>query len=341
MAIKACGPAGAPPRIRTWSPLPRAGWRAAGAPMCEPDGGPARAPSTAPSTAFSAPPGAAPFGNASPERFVLSRRYAAGTGGVRGLLISVLGDYVRPTGQPAPTSAFIDVLGRLGAEETAARQALVRASADGWLVPRREGRYTWWRLSPAFEQFLNLGAQRIFGFTATQPDWDHRWLIVLARAAETNRAGRHLLRTRLGWAGLGNPAPGVWVSTHTDRVKEVEFVLQDAGVAGEAQMFISEHVVGGDLSTLVSQAWDLDTVAREYDAFIARFTRQPSTDPIVRLTSLVHEWRRLVLNDPALPLELLPAGWSGIRAARLFGRQRAKSLPAASREWARISRQAR
>ncbi|MFC6083979.1 hypothetical protein [Sphaerisporangium aureirubrum] len=32
--------------------------------------------------------------------------------------------------------------------------------------------------------------------------------VVLARVAETNRAGRHLLRTRLRWSGFGNPAPG-------------------------------------------------------------------------------------------------------------------------------------
>jgi hypothetical protein len=63
-------------------------------------------------------------------------------------------------------------MGRLGIEETACRQALVRAAADGWLVTSREGRFTWWRLSPAFEQFLNMGTEKIFGFTASQPDWD-------------------------------------------------------------------------------------------------------------------------------------------------------------------------
>jgi phenylacetic acid degradation operon negative regulatory protein len=256
-------------------------------------------------------------------------------------LITVLGDYVRPARRPAPTSAFIDALGRFSVEETACRQALVRASTDGWVIPRRDGRYTWWQLSPAFEQFLDLGAQRIFGSTATQPDWDRRWLVVLARAAETNRAGRHLLRTRLGWAGFGNPAPGVWVTTHTDRVKDAEFILQEAGVHDEAQIFLSEHLAGGNTLTLVRQAWDLDEVERQYGTFLAAFTRQPSDDPLVRLTQLVHEWRRLLLTDPALPKELLPAGWIGTRAAKLFQRQHAKWLPAATREWDRISRQAR
>jgi phenylacetic acid degradation operon negative regulatory protein len=241
----------------------------------------------------------------------------------------------------APTSAFIDVLGRFGVEETACRQALIRASADGWLIPVRDGRYTWWQLSPAFEQFLDLGAQRIFGFTATQPNWDGRWLVVLARAAETNRAGRHLLRTRLGWAGFGNPAPGVWVSTHTDRANEAEFVLDEAGMRQDAQIFLSEHLAGGDLPTLVRQAWDLDKVGHEYEAFITTFARNPPSDPLVRLTQLVHAWRRLPLIDPALPKGLLPERWSGTRAAKLFQRQHARWARPATREWQRITRPAR
>ena len=286
-----------------------------------------------------APPGL--FGNASEERFVWSRRYAAGVGGVRGLLVTVLGDYVRPARRPAPTSAFIDAMGRLGVEETACRQALNRAAADGWLITRREARYTWWQLSPAFEQFLDLGAERIFGFTAVQREWDHRWLVVVARGTEANRAGRNLLRTRMRWSGFGSLAPGVWISTHTDRDKSVELLLREAGVHEDSQIFLSETLGGGDLSTLVRQAWDLDEVEREYERFLAAFGRQPSLDPIVRLTQLVHAWRRLPLIDPALPRELLPADWIGSRAARLFQRQHGKWLPDATREWGNISRQAR
>jgi phenylacetic acid degradation operon negative regulatory protein len=282
----------------------------------------------------SSPP---PFGNATQERFVLSRRYAAGTGGVRGLLITVLGDYVRPARQPAPTSAFIDVLGRLGVEETASRQALTRAAADGWLVPQRQGRYARWQLSPAFAQFLELGAERIFGFTATQPAWDGQWLVVLARVPETNRAGRHLLRTRMRWAGFGSPAPGVWITTHTDRSKEAEFVLTEAGAYEDAQIFRSEYLAGGDPRALVRQAWNLGEIEEAYEGFIADFSRQPSADPLVRVTRLVHAWRRMPLIDPALPEELLPAPWIGARAAKLFGRQHGRWLPAATREWRRIS----
>ncbi|GLI01514.1 PaaX family transcriptional regulator [Phytohabitans aurantiacus] len=281
------------------------------------------------------------FGTVSEERFVLSRRYAMGAGGVRGLLITVLGEYVRPTRQAAPTSAFIDVLGRLGVDEWACRQALMRASKDEWLLSKREGRYTWWRLSPALGRYLEHGAERIFGFTATQPRWDRRWLQVLARVPETNRAARHLLRTRMQWMSFGNPAPGIWVTTRTDRIKEAELALDEAGVREQAQIFLCEHVGGGDLPVLVRQAWNLDEISQAYEEFVAEFSSPSSSDPIVRVTRMVHAWRVLSRLDPALPVELLPEGWIGIRAAKLFQRQRARWEPAATREWARISREAR
>jgi phenylacetic acid degradation operon negative regulatory protein len=252
------------------------------------------------------------------------------------MLTTILGEFARRAGQPTPSSALINVLGRFGVEETASRQALLRASKDGWFTPVRAGRQTLWQLTPAFEQFLNGGEEKIYSFTAVQPEWDRRWLLVLARAAEDNRSGRHLLETRLTWAGFGNPAPGVWISTYTERAKEAEQVLREAGVRPGAQIFLGEHLAGDELSTLVSQAWDLAELDREYEAFLAEFGRQPSSDALTRLLRLVHAWRRFRLIDPALPKELLPPGWSGIRAARLFHRQHGRWRPAAMQQWQRI-----
>src|SRR5262249_33021068 len=72
----------------------------------------------------------------------LRRRHAAGTDTARGVLFTVLGELVLPTGGEAWTSAFIDVFGRLGVEEKAARQALMRTAADNWLSSERVGRRT-------------------------------------------------------------------------------------------------------------------------------------------------------------------------------------------------------
>jgi phenylacetic acid degradation operon negative regulatory protein len=267
----------------------------------------------------------------------LSRRHAAGADSARGLLFTVLGEFVLPAGEPTPTAAFIDVLGRLGVEEKASRQALMRTAADGWLAAQRQGRRTLWTLSPNAVRLLTDGAERIYGFTGAQAEWDGRWLLLLARVPETERNARHLLRTRLTWAGFGSPGPGVWVSTHLDRAAEAERVLDEAGLRKDAQIFLAQRHGGGEPATIVRQAWDLDAIEEQYESFLAEFTRPPSRDPLTGVVQLVHAWRRFPQVDPALPAELLPEHWSGTRAAALFRRQHAKWTAEAGAEWRRIA----
>ncbi|MCW2596185.1 MAG: hypothetical protein JWP39_2073 [Jatrophihabitans sp.] len=263
----------------------------------------------------------------------LSRRHAAGAESARGLLFTVLGEFVLPTGKSAWTSAFIDVLGRLGVEEKATRQALMRTAADGWLESERVGRRTRWTLTDAAEKLLVSGAERIYSFTGVGSEWDGRWLLVLARAPENERPARHLLRTRLTWAGLGSPAPGVWVSTHADRVGEVERVLDEAGVLADAQIFVAEHRGQGRLAAMVQQAWDLDAIEERYEEFLARFRGRDARDPLTAMVELVHAWRRFPWIDPALPPQLLPTPWSGVAAAKLFTRLHLRFAADAQLQW--------
>ena len=244
----------------------------------------------------------------------------------------MLGELVLPAGGVAWTSAFIDVLGRLGVEEKAVRQALMRAATGGWLAAERVGRRTRWRLTPAAERLLTEGTERIYGFAGALEDWDGRWLLVLARTPESDRPGRHLLRTRLRWAGLGSPAPGVWISPHVDRIDEVEKVLVDG-----AQIFVSEHSGHGDLPAMVRQAWDLAGIEEAYRGFLAEFAARDPRDPLARLVELVHAWRRFPALDPALPAELLPRRWSGATAAALFRHRHAAWAADAAAEWTRLT----
>jgi phenylacetic acid degradation operon negative regulatory protein len=263
----------------------------------------------------------------------MSRRHAAGAETARGLLFTVLGEFVLPSGGSAWTSSFIEVLGRLGVEEKATRQALMRTAASGWLEPERVGRRTRWQLTRQAETLLTEGTERIYGFTAAGRPWDGRWLLVLARVPETDRRVRHMLRTRLAWAGFGSPAPAMWVSAHSDRTGEAQRILAEAGVLHDAQIFVAEHRGGGELSDMVRQAWDLDTIDAQYRRFLAEFASPSARDPLARLVELVHAWRRFPAIDPALPDELLPAGWSGREAARLFDRRHAQWAADATTAW--------
>jgi phenylacetic acid degradation operon negative regulatory protein len=262
----------------------------------------------------------------------MARRHAAGTDSARGILFTVLGELVLPTGGEAWTSAFIDVFGRLGVEEKAARQALMRTAADNWLSSERVGRRTVWRLTPAAERLLRDGTERIFGFAAVAEEWDGRWTIVIARTPETERAARHMIRTRLRWAGFGSVSPGVWISPRSDRGAEVRQILDEAQLP-DGYLFTAEHQGGGSLTAMVGHAWDLDDLARGYDEFITSFTGTVTPDPLVRIIDLVHAWRRFPWADPGLPSQFLPSPWSGTAAARLFAQRHAAWSADAIAEW--------
>ncbi|MDQ2848139.1 MAG: PaaX family transcriptional regulator [Actinomycetota bacterium] len=262
----------------------------------------------------------------------MSRRHAKGAQSARSLLFTVLGEFVLPSGGVAWTSAFIQTLARLGVEEKASRQALMRTAADGWLSSERVGRRTRWRLTGNAERLLTEGTERIYGFTGSAPDWDGRWLLVMARVPETDRPTRHLLRTRLNWAGLGSPSAGLWISPHAERAEEVQRVLDGAGVFEDARIFVAEHR-GGDLATMVSQAWELDAIEQSYQQFLDDFATASTSDPLARLIELVHAWRRFPWIDPTLPRELLPTQWSGLTAVTLFQRRHARWAAAAMTQW--------
>lgn len=266
----------------------------------------------------------------------LSRRHAAGAESARGLLFTVLGELVLPAGGTAWTSTFLDVLGRLGVEPKTVRQALMRTSDGGWLAAERVGRRTRWHLTPAAVALLTEGTERIFGFTGVQQDWDGHWVVVLARVPERDRAARHLLRTRLRWAGFGSIAPGAWISTHRERRAEAEQVLRDAGVLDDSFVLEAELVAGRSHADTVAQAWDLAAIEESYRDFCDAFRPHPSQDPLADVVELVHAWRRFPWIDPGLPRELLGRTWDGERAATLFRERHGQLVDAARAEWARL-----
>ena len=265
------------------------------------------------------------------------RLHAVGADNARGLLLTVMGEFVLPNGGMAWTQTFLEVLSRFDIEAGTVRQALARSAAAGWIEADRVGRRTRWRLTPAGQQLLVEGTERIYGFTGYAGSWDGRWLIVLASVPETDRAGRHLLRTGLSRSGLGSPSPGIWIGTNTSHLRSVEDVLSQTGVTNTAQVFVAEHHGTMPATSMVAQAWDLRGIEAEYDAFIDQFRSGAATDPLARVIELVHAWRRFPWRDPSLPAELLPSGWKGVEAAQLFRERRQRWTAAAMKEWLRIS----
>ena len=267
----------------------------------------------------------------------LFRRHAAGAPSARGLLFTLLGEFVLPGDGTAWTSAVLASFARLGIEEKTTRQALMRTAASGWLDPEKVGRRTRWRLTASAQKMLTEGADRIYSFTGPGESWDGRWLLVYARIPESDRRARHVVQSRLTWAGFGSLGAGLWISPHPDREAEAIGVLREAGVAADAHVFVARRSGLADVQVMVAAAWDLGAIEDRYEEFIEEFRGTAPADVLARQVEIVHAWRRFPSIDPVLPRELLPARWSGLKAARLFADRHQRWSGDAKQEWKRLN----
>jgi phenylacetic acid degradation operon negative regulatory protein len=271
-----------------------------------------------------------------PQHPALSRRRELGATSARSLLLTVLGEFVLPRAEPVWTQVLLDVLGGLGVESKSARQALARTAAEGLLSSDRAGRRVRWSLTASGRELLTSGAARIYGFGGSTPGWDGRWLVLLVSVPEARRQLRHRLRTRLAWAGLGSPAPGVWLTPDPGKRDEVAGVVDDLGLTGATSSFVGPFGGIGTERDLVAQAWDLAGVESAYEDFVETFdAADPATpDDVLRhQIHLVHAWRRFPFLDPQLPSALLPENWAGARAAELFASRHARWHRPAQQRW--------
>jgi phenylacetic acid degradation operon negative regulatory protein len=269
----------------------------------------------------------------------LSRRRELGATSARSLLLTVLGEFVLPRDEAVWTQVLIDVLGGLGVESKSARQALARTAAEGLLLSDRAGRRVRWSLTEHGRRLLSAGAARIYGFGTAVPPWDGRWLVLLVSVPEARRQLRHRLRTRLAWAGLGSPAPGVWLTPDPGKQDEVAEVIADLGLTAVTSSFVGPFGEIGTPRQVVEQAWDLAEVEAAYEEFLESFADATPVDPaevLVHQILLVHAWRRFPFLDPKLPAELLPDEWAGARAAALFDTLHTRWGGEAQRHWQKM-----
>jgi phenylacetic acid degradation operon negative regulatory protein len=226
---------------------------------------------------------------------------------------------VLPRGEPVWQETLVAALATLGYTEQAARRALARSTRDGWLTAQRHGRRARMSLTPGTAELLRTGAERIYSF-GDRWEWDGRWLVLILRVPEQRREVRHVLRSRLAWAGLGSLGSGVWITPHVERETELAAAINGEPVAAATSFVASLANLGSPLS-IARRGWDLDGVRQHYTDFIGDFRGARATRPndCFRMqTLLVHAWRKFPFLDPDLPAELLPAKWPRTRAHDLF-----------------------
>jgi phenylacetic acid degradation operon negative regulatory protein len=249
------------------------------------------------------------------------------------LIISLFGDAIYPHGGAVWLGCLIQLLAPLDINERLIRTAIYRLVKEGWLVTESHGRRTDYALSASGINRIEEASKAIYA--SRSPSWDGHWRLLLLSTTIANK-DRERLRKSLVWQGFGQWQSHVFVHPGADL--EVALSLLQREGLGQLQSGLwtlkatsLPKVKGMSDGQVAASAWDLTQLADSYRQFvktyqtvIAEWTDKPSTSDLVQNEKafllrllLIHDYRRLLLRDPGLPLNLLPAGWPGEAARRV------------------------
>jgi phenylacetic acid degradation operon negative regulatory protein len=241
----------------------------------------------------------------------------------KSIILDIYGNLARHgLGTWIAAAHLIVLMGDLGLDEQSVRSAVLRMKRAGLLETERRGRQTGYALSGDARRLIEEGDRRIF--TAVDPaDLEDGWALAIFTVPESERAKRHLLRSRLEWLGFGNPVPGVWIAPRR-LFDEAQAMIERLDLTRYVDLFEAKYKGLHEVRQLVERSWDLERLGRMYDAFVAEqhiVLERPRADDreaFADYVLAVHQWRKLPYLDPGLPLAVLPTGWAGHEAAELF-----------------------
>lgn len=221
-----------------------------------------------------------------------------------GIIVTLYGDVVVPRGGEVWMGSIVEACAGLGISETLVRTAVSRLVSAGQLEGWRRGRRSFYRLTARAGEDFAVAERLIYG-----PPEAWRW-----RFVHLPEAGAEALMAALERQGYARLRPQLAVGPARGPVPRglLAFEAEPAG----ARDLLAEFAAG---------AWDLEALRRGYQAFLADVARLDGqvltgAEALSARLLLVHAWRQILLRDPRLPAEALPADWPGHDARQLFHR---------------------
>lgn len=243
-------------------------------------------------------------------RFERRRPIRAGS-----LIVTLYGDAIAPRGGSLWLGSLNHLMAPFGIEPGLVRTAMSRLVSEGWFERNRVGKSSYYKLSPrGADEFAEAGE---LIYRVGEEPWDGRLGIVVLMSEDAK--SRQVRREALAGAGYGQLAPNVMIQPRP--------ATSPPPAADDILLTTTADAELASLARLAGSAWSLEPLAAAYTSFIedigplARSSRSierlTETDAFLLRILLIHEWRRIVLRDPALPRELLPPDWPGTRARDL------------------------
>ncbi len=262
----------------------------------------------------------------------------------RSMLFTLFGDYVYPQGKDIWLGSLVKLGAALGKSEVAVRSAVARLAGEQWIVARRSGQRSFYRLSPEGRALIEEGTRRIY--RADGQSWDGRWCLLTYSIPESKRALRDRMRKQLAWLGFGSLGGGTFVAPR-DVSEQARALARRVGADGFAKTFMAVGTEKTDNSLIVRECWDLAKIGRSYECFLRHYQafykrdvarkrsgKLDDADAFIMRFALTHDFRRFPFIDPDLPASLLPPHWVGAQARALFERYHAMLTDGAVRFFA-------
>jgi phenylacetic acid degradation operon negative regulatory protein len=239
------------------------------------------------------------------------------------LITTVFGDAVAPRGGTVWLGSLIRVMAEFGINERLVRTSVFRLVKDGWLESQQIGRRSYYSLTLEGRERFEQATHRIYGEPVGH--WDGHWCLLLLSALDTPE--RDLVRKECGWLGFGPMSANV-LAHPTPDLTDLDVTLRRLG-AQDAVVVLRGQTISGDgaMRELAISCWNLDEIDARYADFVRRFrpvykavsggAEIPEKAAFLVRTLMVQEYRKVLLRDPWLPAELLPANWHGAAAYQL------------------------
>lgn len=240
------------------------------------------------------------------------------------IIITLYGDAIVPRGGSVWLGTLLAFFNALGISDGVVRTAMSRLASDGWLERTRVGRNSYYRLAEKGEDTFRRATEHIY--RPSPPRWAGAFEFLIAGEGANSEA----LRAAMGEAEFGSPAPGVFIAPGGATIPESDGLIRlRASGDTDAQR------------ALAAQSWPLADIGEAYCGFLAAFEPLRAAlvtggalsdlDALVARVLLIHEYRRIVLRDPILPVEVLPEGWPGTAARGLCGEIYGHVVPGSER----------
>ena len=261
------------------------------------------------------------------------------------LIISVFGDALYPRGGAVWMGCLIRLLAPLHINERLIRTACFRLVQKDWLQTQTVGNRSNYALSRTGSTRVEEASRQIYAHQP--PSWDQQWRVILATGEHSTKE-RELLRRALYWQGFGQLNHQSFIHPSADLTSVLK-TLQAEGLGHwqtKLLTLVGHAPAGMGLMTptqVAKTAWDLAQLAQHYAQFLRTYQaiylwcQQQKTkaftdeQAFLLRVLLVHDFRRLLLRDPALPESLLPANWQGLQARLLFKKLYKLWLPASEK----------